>query len=97
MAARVKDRADDPSVIVGLACRVPGASTPSKLWDSIAEQRDVQQKMPKDRFNVDAFYHPEPTHKATVSAGRGQKSRRRQLEKAISDNGLRPMPALATF
>ncbi|GJN76281.1 putative Hybrid PKS-NRPS biosynthetic cluster [Purpureocillium lilacinum] len=68
MAPRVNGPAEDPSVIVGLACRVPGASTPSKLWESIAEQRDVQQKMPKDRLNVDGFFHPEPTHKGTTNA-----------------------------
>ncbi|KHN94311.1 polyketide synthase [Metarhizium album ARSEF 1941] len=68
MAARVNGRADDPSVIVGLACRVPGANSPSKLWESIAEQRDVQQKMPEDRLKVDSFFHPEPTHKGTTNA-----------------------------
>jgi acyl transferase domain-containing protein/NADPH:quinone reductase-like Zn-dependent oxidoreductase/NAD(P)-dependent dehydrogenase (short-subunit alcohol dehydrogenase family)/aryl carrier-like protein len=60
--------AEDPSVIVGLACRVPGSSNPSKLWEAIAEQRDVQSKMPKDRLNVDGFFHPEPTHKGTTNA-----------------------------
>lgn len=66
MAPQVNGPAEDPSVIVGLACRVPGANTPSKLWENIAEQRDVQQKMPKERLNVDGFFHPEPTHKGTV-------------------------------
>lgn len=67
MAPRVNGPVEDPAVIVGMACRVPGASTPSKLWQSIAEQRDVQSKMPKDRLNIDGFFHPEPTHKGTVS------------------------------
>lgn len=58
---------DDPAAIVGLACRVPGAQNPSQLWKLIEEQRDVQRKMPEDRFNVDAFYHPEGTNKGTVS------------------------------
>lgn len=30
------------------------------------EQKDVQRKMPSDRFNVDAFYHPDGTNKGTV-------------------------------
>ncbi|KAM0333322.1 hypothetical protein ACHAQA_001983 [Verticillium albo-atrum] len=59
---------DDPSVIVGLACRVPGASNPSKLWEHIAAQRDVQQKMPVDRYNVDNFYHPDGTRKGLTNA-----------------------------
>lgn len=57
----------DPSVIVGMACRVPGATTPSKLWENICERRDLQSKMPSDRFNVDAFFHPDGAHKGTVS------------------------------
>lgn len=31
------------------------------------EQRDVQRRMPHDRFNVEAFYHPDGTNKGTVS------------------------------
>ena len=57
----------DPTAIVGLACRVPGASSPSKLWDLLEEQRDVQRKMPAERFNVDAYYHPDGANKGTVS------------------------------
>lgn len=66
MVPQTNGLADDPSVIVGLACRVPGADKPSKLWQNITSQRDVQQKMPEDRMKVDSFYHPEPTHKGTV-------------------------------
>ncbi|KAI1391900.1 polyketide synthase [Hypoxylon trugodes] len=62
---------NDPSVIVGFACRVPGANNPSQLWQSIVEQRDVQRKMPSSRFNVDNFYHPDGTHKGTTNAKYG--------------------------
>lgn len=57
----------DPAVIVGLACRVPGAQNPSQLWQNIEVQKDLRQKMPSNRFNVDAFYHPDGTNKGTVS------------------------------
>lgn len=56
----------DPSVIVGLACRVPGAENPSQLWKLMGEQRDLRMKIPEDRFSVDGFYHPEGTNKGTV-------------------------------
>ncbi|KAL8999812.1 MAG: hypothetical protein Q9188_005811 [Gyalolechia gomerana] len=62
---------EDPTVIVGLACRVPGAQNPSQLWNHIMEQKDVQRKMPPDRFNVDAFYHPDGTNKGTTNAKYG--------------------------
>jgi acyl transferase domain-containing protein len=57
----------DPSVIVGMACRVPGATNPSQLWSVLAEKKDLQRKIPEDRFNVDAFYHPRGANKGTVS------------------------------
>ena len=60
-------RLDDPTAIVGLACRVPGAQNSSKLWENIVEQKDLQKKIPADRFNVDAFYHPNGANKSTVS------------------------------
>ncbi|QGA16531.1 hypothetical protein EYB26_004198 [Talaromyces marneffei] len=61
----------DPAVIVGMACRVPGATSPSQLWRVLAEQRDLQRKMPAERYNVDAFYHPVGTNKGTTSARYG--------------------------
>ncbi|KAA8649458.1 putative Nonribosomal peptide synthetase [Aspergillus tanneri] len=32
---------------------------------------DLQRKMPADRFNVDAFYHPDGTHKGSTNAKYG--------------------------
>jgi hypothetical protein len=55
------------TAIVGMACRLPGAKSPQQLWKNIVDQRDVQCKIPKERWNVDAFYHPEGTNKGTVS------------------------------
>ena len=60
-------RLDDPTALVGLACRVPGAQNSSKLWENIVQQKDLQKKIPSDRFNVDAFYHPNGANKSTVS------------------------------
>lgn len=57
----------DPSAVIGMACRLPGATNPHKLWEVLAEKVDLQQKMPEDRFNVDAFYHPQGANKGTVS------------------------------
>ncbi|KAL2839654.1 hypothetical protein BJY01DRAFT_250383 [Aspergillus pseudoustus] len=62
---------DNPAVIVGMACRVPGATSPSQLWRILAEQRDLQRKVPAERFQIDAFYHPIGTNKGTTSARYG--------------------------
>ncbi|KAL9110360.1 MAG: hypothetical protein Q9227_005091 [Pyrenula ochraceoflavens] len=48
-----------PIAIVGLGGRFPGdAANPEKLWDMISKARSALTEVPKDRFNVDAFYHP---------------------------------------
>ncbi|OAA78753.1 Beta-ketoacyl synthase [Akanthomyces lecanii RCEF 1005] len=58
----------DRSVIVGAACRVPGATNLHELWDLLNSKRDVQTKMPSNRYNADAFYHPEGANKSTSNA-----------------------------
>lgn len=56
----------EPIAIVGSACRFPGDSTtPAKLWELLKNPRDVLQKIPEERFNVDNFYHPDGTHHGT--------------------------------
>ena len=65
----------DPSVVVGMACRVPGAINTSQLWTILAEKQDLQKKMPEDRFNVDAYYHPQGTNKETVCSAKSLCSR----------------------
>ncbi|KAK8054463.1 polyketide synthase [Apiospora phragmitis] len=63
--------AADPSAIVGLAFRLPGAKSIPQLWDNVVTKKDLQQKMPEDRFNVDAFYHPHGDNKGTTNARYG--------------------------
>ncbi|KAK3322951.1 hypothetical protein B0H66DRAFT_515672 [Apodospora peruviana] len=50
-----------PIAIVGIAGRFPGDATdPQKLWELIAKAHHAWSEVPKDRYNVDAFYHPYP-------------------------------------
>lgn len=57
-----------PIAIVGMACRYPGEATdPERLWKTCAEQRDVWQTTPPERFNQGIFYHPDPGRNGTVS------------------------------
>jgi acyl transferase domain-containing protein len=46
--------------IIGLASRLPGASSESEFWELLSSARSARSKVPADRFNVDAFYHPDP-------------------------------------
>ncbi|KAL3251096.1 hypothetical protein ABHI18_010823 [Aspergillus niger] len=53
----------EPIAIIGTGCRFPGsASSPTRLWDLLLHPRNVASKAPSDRFNHDAFYHPDEHH-----------------------------------
>ncbi|KAJ9366241.1 hypothetical protein DTO282E5_9065 [Paecilomyces variotii] len=50
----------DPVVIVGMACRLPGGvNSPDDFWEMLVNERTGRCKVPKERFNVDGFFHPE--------------------------------------
>ncbi|PHH60155.1 hypothetical protein CDD81_2073 [Ophiocordyceps australis] len=43
--------------IVGMACRLPGgADTTDKFWEVLEKGLDVSQRVPADRFDIDAHY-----------------------------------------
>lgn len=49
----------DPIAIVGMAAKLPGdAKTVEEFWKMLLEGRSAMTKVPTDRFNIDAFYHP---------------------------------------
>ena len=52
---------NEPIAIVGLSCRFPGgANDPDKFWSLLQRGGDAIQEVPKDRWDVDAFYDPDP-------------------------------------
>ncbi|EHK20225.1 putative PKS-NRPS protein [Trichoderma virens Gv29-8] len=56
----------EPIAIIGSGCRFPGgATTPSKLWDLLRCPPDLKQEIPKERFSVDRYYHPDNAHHGT--------------------------------
>lgn len=51
-----------PIAIIGYACRLPGQVTsPSDLWELCTRGRSGWSLIPKHRFSVDAFHHPNPS------------------------------------
>ncbi|KAJ6045303.1 Highly reducing polyketide synthase [Penicillium canescens] len=48
-----------PIAIVGLALRGPGdASNSERFWQMLTAGHSARCEVPKDRYNVDGFYHP---------------------------------------
>jgi acyl transferase domain-containing protein/protein-L-isoaspartate O-methyltransferase len=51
----------EPIAIVGIGCRFPGGSdTPERYWDFLNAGGDAISEVPPDRWDVDAFYDPDP-------------------------------------
>jgi acyl transferase domain-containing protein len=61
----------EPIAIIGLSCRFPGAPDSETFWRLLAEGVDAISEVPRDRWNVDAYYDPEPgiPGKAYVRSG----------------------------
>ena len=51
----------EPIAIVGMACRFPGgANDPSTYWSLLHDGIDAITPVPPDRWDVNAYYDPEP-------------------------------------
>ena len=54
-------RADsEPIAIIGMACRLPGAPSVDAYWDLLHNGVDAIREVPPSRWDVDAFYDPDP-------------------------------------
>ncbi|KAI8631471.1 Aft9-1, partial [Xylariaceae sp. FL1651] len=55
------DTSPIPLAVVGIGCRFPGdATNPDKLWDLLSKGKSAWSKVPADRWNEEAFLHPDP-------------------------------------
>ncbi|MGR3939646.1 SDR family NAD(P)-dependent oxidoreductase, partial [Streptomyces sp. BRA346] len=63
--------ADDPVVIVGMACRFPGqVRTPEEFWDLVASGRDGIAGFPTDRgWDLETLAGNQPGSSATLEGG----------------------------
>ena len=57
-----------PMAICGMALRLPGSlRTPQEFWEFLLRKGDARGRVPKSRFNIDAYYAPgkKPAHVGT--------------------------------
>lgn len=60
---------DEPIAIIGLDAKLPGdGDTPEHFYDFLLAGRSARTEVPQDRYKVDAFWHPDPERRGTVSS-----------------------------
>jgi len=58
-----------PIAVVGYGCRFPGdATSPEAFFNMLAEGRSAWSEVPKNRFNIDSYWHPNPERIGTTTA-----------------------------
>ncbi|KAI1380906.1 ketoacyl-synt-domain-containing protein [Hypoxylon crocopeplum] len=61
-----------PIAIVGMSCRLPGdVSSPGDFWKLLTKGRSAWSKIPRERFNQEAYNHPNPEKKGTMNSQGG--------------------------
>ncbi len=57
----LESNAREPIAIVGMGCRFPGgANDPESFWQILRDGVDTIGEVPRDRWNVDDYYDPDP-------------------------------------
>jgi 3-oxoacyl-(acyl-carrier-protein) synthase len=60
-----------PIAVIGMGCRLPGASTPEEYWQLLATGSSGITRVPADRWDADELYHPTVGFPGTMVAKQG--------------------------
>ncbi|MGH7554436.1 MAG: type I polyketide synthase, partial [Longimicrobiales bacterium] len=62
----------EPLAVIGVACRFPGgANSPEAYWQLLAEGREGVTDVPRSRWDIDAFFDPDPEKPGKINTRRG--------------------------
>jgi acyl transferase domain-containing protein len=57
-----------PIAIIGLNLKFPrDANSAESFWEMLENARNASTRVPSSRFNIGAFYHPDPARLDSVS------------------------------
>ncbi len=63
---------NDPIVIVGMSCRFPGgANDLESFWEMLSQGKSGIVEVPKERWNIDDYYDPDPDVPNKIATRRG--------------------------
>jgi len=57
---KAKDEAPEPIAIIGMSGRYPQADTLEAYWENLKAGKDCITEIPKDRWSLEGFFHPDP-------------------------------------
>jgi len=58
---RLREKLEAPIAIIGMSCRFPGgANSPEEFWQVLHLGVDGIQEVPADRWDIEAYYDPDP-------------------------------------
>ncbi|CAG7938877.1 unnamed protein product [Penicillium olsonii] len=61
-----------PLAIVGMSCRLPGdVASLEDFWELLTNSKDGYREFPRERFNWEAFYHPNEARKDAIHVKHG--------------------------
>ncbi|MBL8969468.1 MAG: KR domain-containing protein, partial [Myxococcales bacterium] len=64
--------AHEPIAIIGIGCRFPGGvHDPDSLWQLLVRGGDAVGDVPPERWDIDAYYDPDPAVPGTMNTRRG--------------------------
>lgn len=61
----------EPIAVIGIGCRFPQAPNPEAFWQLLRDGKEAIAPIPQDRWQVSAFYDPDPETPGKMNVARG--------------------------